>query len=357
MKVGILTYHNAQNYGAVLQCYALQQYIKKLGHDAIILDYRNERILLSYKLFRGRQLLVKNPFRFLFRLCSELVLIKFRQKRRTIFDDFIQKKIVLEDFSEKIINTIDLVIVGSDQVWNVHLTDGFHNPYWGCFPFRYDGRLISYAASVGQFWSNADDGIAHKYLLNFSSISVREENAAKYIANLTCKTIEIVADPTMLLNTTQWDGFSINPLFPQKYVLLYEVRRSHNALRIAKDIAKKNKIQLIRLPASIDRLSDIQYSNISPQEFLGYIKNAEYVICTSFHGTLFSIIFKRPFYAIYKNDGKNDRVENLLSIVNLKERIIDRVPTSELPIDWESVHKRLDDYKMASKIFLQKNLI
>lgn len=350
MKIGILTFHKAHNYGAVLQAYALQTYLQSLNHTVEFIDYRNEELLNVYKWFD----LNRFKTRHLNNIYKELKLILPRKKRFKKFDEFINRYLNLST-KEYSLNSYDVIIIGSDQVWNTNLTNGFDNMYWGNFKINNNCKLVSYAASMQDEIPNDNISKIKKYLNNFTYISVREDSIAKTLNSITNKNISVVLDPTLLLSKEQWNSICNERIIKEPYLLLYQVRKNDKAKEIAKKIARKLNLRLIYLSASIDINNSTEIVSSGPQDFVNLFKYAHFVVCTSFHGTVFSIIFNIPFCSILLNDGKDNRVKNLLDKLNLKERGVENYNDAILnDINWENVQNSLSILKKNSKEYISQ---
>lgn len=323
MRIGILTFHKAHNYGAVLQCYALQKFIEAQGHKVYVIDYSNELTMKCYKVWDIERFRTKNPILLLKKLKFELKLHPYRKKRFSNFVAFINKRLNLLQYTQENIDSLDRIVIGSDQVWNTKLTYGFDKMYWGCFPHSKKCKIISYAASIEEYWEQEEDVTVKNLLNNFSAISVRERIAKDVLENRhIVKNIDVVVDPTLLLNKEDWSELAIRPKINKPYLLLYQVRASDKALRIAEELSKRKNLKLIVLSASISKNNSPECITASPEEFLGWFKYASFVVCTSFHGSIFSILFEKDFYSIRLKDGKDERVESLLNTLKLESRFI-----------------------------------
>lgn len=338
MKIGILTYHAAHNYGAVLQCYALQEYLKSRGHNVSIIDYRNSKILEVYKRFKWSRFIKKNPFIMIQRIVAELLLYNRRKFRYNAFEQFINSKLHLASVPEILNDPFDLIFVGSDQVWNFKLTYGFDPYYWGDFPRPSTTLLASYAASMQDNWNDSDSLIIESKLQNFDMISVRESSLADKLQQLIpLKKIYHVVDPTLLVHESIWDNIAIAPNINQPYLLFYQVDFNPLARKIAAEIAEKESLKLIVLSANIADENNHITISASPSSFVGLVKHAAMIVSSSFHATIFSIIFRKNFYAI-KGKGKNARIMSLLSSLSLENRIIDSIPNSISSVDYSAVN-------------------
>lgn len=325
MNIGILTFHRAHNYGAVLQCYALQEYLKGLGHKVFVVDYQQSSLLKCYKPFDIRRFLSKNPIKCIRKMVQEINLIDVRLKRFRNFNTFITNRLNIASLDSLKDRFYDIIIIGSDQVWNTKLTHGFDPYYWGNWGDTHT-KIVSYAASVEEFWDTKYDSKVTTLLNRFNFISVREEDAATKLKQmLPNKTIETVVDPTLLVEKCVWERIAIKPSIKENYLLLYQVRNSQHAELIAEKIASEMGVKIVRLSAKIDAANSKECLSTSPEEFVGWFKYASFVVCTSFHGSIFSLIFNKPFYSIKLNDGRDSRVKSLLKQVNQPHRLISKI--------------------------------
>lgn len=360
MKIGILTFHCAHNYGAVLQCYALQEMLKNMGHKVEVIDYRPEYLLAPYRKFSLSRFKRSSLLSIVKACIRESLLLVKRIRRYNAFQTFINKRFNLSPtVKDKAIPPFyDVYIMGSDQIWNPKITKGFDPVYFGFFNFDKENRkYISYAASMEtkELDKESKDFI-EKALMNFDAVSVREAQLKTLLQPLTGKDIELVLDPTLLAYKKIWDAIAIRPKINKKYILVYQVRYNVNTIRIARQLAKDINAEIIEVTSALRIcFSNKSRQNVSPEEFLGWIKNADCVITTSFHGTAFSVIFNRPFYCIKLNDGGDTRSASLLKSIGLENRLIDKSENPAFsPIDYSEANKRLEYLQSISTAFLTK---
>ena len=327
MKIGILTFHCAHNYGAVLQCYATQEFLKNKGHDVEIIDYRPSFLLKPYKLIDKNRFVSKNLILFAKKAIMESLMLFYRIKRWYGFESFIKNKLNLSSivYEKNIPDDYDVYIIGSDQVWSPKITQGFDNVYFADFSFvKGTRKYIAYAASMEVQSLNIEQKkFLSKALMPFDNISVREKNLCDLLQPLTLKEIYQVLDPTLLIDSSIWNKIAISPKIPQKYVLVYQVRVNERTVQIANNIAKQIGGIVIETVAWLHRgCFKNKYQTASPETFLGLIKHATCIVTTSFHGTAFSVVFNKPFYTLLLNDGGDSRSLSLLESVGLSERAI-----------------------------------
>ena len=359
MKIGILTFHCAHNYGAVLQAYALQEYLKSLGHEVEFIKYEPEYLLEPYRVFpniRKKQSLAT----VLSAIARSVLTIFYSIPRHYAFKKFISDKLIISSKEVKTVEDIsgyDAYIVGSDQIWNLNITRGYDPVYWLGIKDK-NALKISYAASISQnkITEGQEEQVA-KFLNNFDSISVRETQAQELLQPLATKEIHTVLDPTLLVDKQVWDGLDLSRPIAEKYVLVYYVGYSPNIGRIADNIAKEIGAKVITLvPYPTFRNRKGKNQTATPIDFVRYFKHAEFVVTSSFHGTVFATIFNRPFYTVEINalkGGSSTRMKSLLNALNLDSRLVDEASTPKHSlIDYTSTNRQLQNLRDSSQEFL-----
>ena len=360
MKIGILTFHCAHNYGAVLQCYALQEVLKRMGHTVEVMDYRPAFLKTAYDIVSFRRIYSRNPLKILKSLVSEFLCLPERIRRYKGFDRFIKNRLRLS--SPDIPSDCDVYIMGSDQIWNPGITQGFDGVYFGYLPFSKGARkYLAYAASMErEVLADSEKDYLQKALCNFDTVSVRETHLANLLQPLTEKKVSVVLDPTLLADSSVWNVFLGQRPMKRKYVLVYQVRVDENTLRIARHIAGQLDAEVVAIASFPTwRRSRNLYKTEPPEAFVNWIKHASCVVTTSFHGTAFSIILNRPFYSLALGAG-DTRAVSLLKMVGLEERMIakDSLPTfQEIDYEGRRVTDRLERYRKESCCFLEKEFL
>lgn len=358
MKIGILTFHCADNYGAMLQSYATLFFLRKKGFDTEIINYKLDFLKAPYTPWSFKRILrSKRPHYLLQALFYEIALYSRRRKRKKSFDDFFNQYLVERD-EKKVVtvpDTYDVYIVGSDQVWNTDITLQFIDAYFCKFKFSHSQKIyISYAASVGKTnLSTEEKKFFKENLKNFDALSVREDSAKQLLQPYVEKNIKVVLDPTLLLDKDDWARLATSETPTERYVLVYQVREHPAVISKARDIAEDLHAKVVQLVAwpNLTTPEELQYKN--PQDFISLIKNAACVITTSFHATAFSINFEVPFYVINLGDGKDGRSKGLLDICGLKSRIVStEEPIVFEKIDYSKVKPKLEKVRSLSCDFL-----
>lgn len=331
-KIGIITFHRAHNYGAFLQAYALQIYLQKNGFETEIIDYRCKAIEEEYFFFPSKNVLKGHKVinKIIIYMWS-LMLYGKRKRRYDAFKRDIEENMFLSEnvgsYDSTAWSKYDAIIFGSDQIWNVNITKGMDSVFWG--HIAYGGSRVSYAASFGDEYSIIEKqiDIVEKLLSKFNRVGVRE-SSAKVLLNKMGIDAVVDIDPTLLLCRDDWykrvNGINIRMHRP--YVLLYRMKFSDQALQIAKKIAKDYGMELVEIASSVKINNVFAISHLSPIEFVAYLKNANYIVTSSFHGTAFAMNFHKPFYAVYDNKSdKSKRIEDLLKAGCLEERYISSI--------------------------------
>ena len=316
-KIGVLTFHRAINYGAILQTYALQQFLKKQNFETRVIDYRCHKVEKDYKTSLNTINIKK--------IISTLILFL----KKTKFQNFVKKNIAIskpvycKDDLRLISNEFDYLCVGSDQVWNERWTENDKRYF---LDFTESTKKISYAASLGKGQLSNDEKFELKMLLeDFNKISVREHSSACLLKTFVDKKINVHLDPVFLLEKNDWEKV-LKDVQDTNYVLVYMLVPSDNLMKKAIELAKKRNLKVILLNDNIRKKYDVIYKRVSSVEkFLGYFKNASYIVTNSFHGTAFSIVFEKNFFVelqTYKN-APNMRMVDLLDTFDLNDRIFD----------------------------------
>lgn len=348
MKIGILTFHRAVNYGAVLQAYALQQVILLMGHDAEIIDYRCPFIESEVSPLAG----FKNKVGFV----SAVKQMIFRCKKNIAFDMFMKKYMNLsKKYSEGdnlslLEKGYDAFITGSDQVWNYGCS-GSDTTYFLDF-VKEPRKKNSYAASFGfDRLPNGDPFDYKKLLSDFNKMSVREKSASKIVEEKIGEAPVVTLDPTLILGSEEWKKLILGRPCKEKYIFVYYIREPKDLLDYAYKLGKEKGCKVINSKRSIEFLE-----KCSPQDFLTWFYHAEYVVTNSFHGTVFSILFEKQF-AIELDNGKsiNNRSKELLQLLEItgREVEIDNLNKIENTIDYAIAKKRLEDNKNKSLGFVE----
>lgn len=363
MRIGILTFHCACNYGAVLQCYALQRFLVQSGHDAVVVDYRPAAVADGYRWFDIRRFWGKTPGRFIQKSKSEISVIGNRRRRYKSFEDFLKTSITLTDHVRgcdemaALAGEFDMLVVGSDQVWNRKITGGTDKIYWGDFQRPSSTRMISYAASMEDGMDSVVVAAVQRFLPGFDAVSVREEGLRQALSAIVPEVrVDVVADPVLLVDKEGWNALASERIINEPYLLFYQVRQSAQAYSAARQLAERKGLKLICLSAKVELDNSEEVACASPADFVSLFRYASYVVTTSFHGTAFSVIYGKEFVCIDVSDGKGSRQKSLLEKLGLGNRIVQKVSDTEgLPvINEDNVKLRLEEYRKESVEYLKR---
>ncbi|WP_455950726.1 polysaccharide pyruvyl transferase family protein [Eubacterium sp.] len=340
-KVGVLTFHGADNLGAVLQAYALCKYITdNLDAETEIVDYSCDEVEKT-RYANDCNGIKKIPLIFYYKI-KRKGFDKFRNK----FLPLSNKKYVRNDI-ESCNLLYSTFITGSDQVWNIECS-GDDTTYF--LDFVEPGKnKIAYAASIGSIdFKEEKVKEINKLLKDFKAISVRESSSIQKL-KLADQT-PILPDPVFLLDKCQWKDIITKRIKKKKYVLVYLIQEDVNVVRVAREYANKHDYDIIINKKSIDFIL-----NNSPECFLSWIDNAEAVFTNSFHGTAFSIIFNKMLGAdiVLKNGGVNNRIRELLCSAGLDKCIISDKKSEPTKAEAD---KWLDRQRKSTYDFLKKNI-
>lgn len=365
-KIGLVTFHNVYNYGGVLQAYALCEFIKVNNYNIECIDYLQPTLTSKYehKIYDSKKSLKDNVSHFF-----KYYILKIGVPKEKKIKNFIKEYIPLSKVSwrseidaEKFGKKYDVIISGSDQIWNPQFTGNKLDDIYLLNFGKDDVKRIAYASSAGAFtFSNQDREILNERLSKFNNIGVREEFLQQQLKTFLNKEVNVVLDPTLLLTPTQYRTIE-NPIngIPSKYVLLYTFDNNSTCISLAKKIAKKLNCDVVFISNQYKKHEEIKYSlnNVGPREFVWLFDNASFVVTNSFHGTTFSIIFRKDFYSIYKKSNPY-RVANLLKKINLTERLIAEekdANVNQLPVDYQKSKQQIDEMLEFSRRFILDSL-
>lgn len=336
------------NFGGILQNYALQTFLKEIGHEPITIDLDPSPSKLRYFL----------------RVCKGFLKGSFKlpdtYNRNPIIESFLRDNINLTKrihvFSSlgDIVKQGDAFVVGSDQIWRYAFSKPYIYDVYLEFTKSLKCKRISYAASFGiSTWDYPPKVTAKckKLLSSFDAISVRENSAIEL-----CKTYfglepKLVLDPTLLLDKKVYSSLCDSISKSPKTLVAYVLDKNENKCRLIEDVANKLNLEPVVLTEKRDK-------GITVNKWLSYFRDASFVITDSYHGTVFSIIFEKNFLSIMNSNRGADRFYSLLAPLCLQSRLIsdynDKYEIEE--IDWEQVNKVKNEIIKDSKQYLINNL-
>jgi len=359
MKIGILTFHHAHNYGAVLQAYALRTVLRTLGHNAVILNYQNPTITAHYPEKLGTED-EKTPSGEIMAMYHIQQPDWSRQHRK--FTKFIHQfllegnlsKLGFEDLERL---EVDCFICGSDQIWESSLTGGLDRAYF--LDFNTTSKKVSYGASKN---SSEIKEIEKNYfstrLSDFDAISVREESLATNLIKECGVNVKTVLDPTLLLDMKDYIDLEDAVSIDQKFILAYFSAEDEMLANCAKQAADMLQLPLVEIHfyRRIKNKNKYQVADCGPGEFLTYFHRAEYIFTNSFHGVVFSTIFNRPFYAVYQRDSRKDAFLTKLGLKNRQIYSAEEIDLSGMDKQFIKVADVVKRERNNSLIFLKTSL-
>ena len=355
-KIGIITYHNTTNYGALLQNFALQSKFKELGADCETISYHCKSIEDREGVTFPK--LQKDLLRYMKQVKKFFAV----QKKKKIMNSFVKKNMSISknEYSrsdiEKCNELYDKFVVGSDMVFELGINGGDMTYY---LDFADTSKRYSYAASL------AVDKIDEKYLdkckeelEKFQCVSIREKQGQEYFSKILKKKVQIDVDPTLLYDGDFWEKYEEIPKeVPQtKYMLLYFLNKNMPEFEVARKIAKEKDLEIILLSnnkVNIDGCKVI--SDASVGEFLYYIHHAALVITASFHGMIFSMNYNTNFMYFCHNKSAS-RLDNIAKITMSTDRELkdDYIPSFDC--NFKNINKAVREVREKSINYL-KNIV
>ena len=362
-KIGLLTYHTPDNYGAVYQAFALQRYIQNTHKKKIeIIDFCTDKHISAYNIFKRRS---NNPIKNI--ILQFLTLLKYPmfKDKKNKYKKFREKYLQIssnryhteEEFLQHN-NRYNIYIVGSDQVFNPN--NEYLKAYYLGFP-KNGCRKIAYAPSFGI--SDFNENITSKilpYLNDFDMLSCREKQGAEYMSSILGYKVKQVIDPVFLLEKEVWKKISIEPKEKKKYIFIYDLAGAEKLAEIARKINKAKDFKIICASAQILKRyagCDMRY-DIGPCELLGYIKNAEYVVTDSFHGTSLSLIMRKKIITYIALPHSASRITSIMESLGTTEQIVTDITNFDInKIRFNKYDNKLFALVNESKEYIKESLI
>lgn len=342
MKIGILTFHNTNNFGSYLQTYGLYKKIQDLGYECDIVDYQCDSVV---------QREIPKPFKFSLSpksLIVEILLNPAVRRKYIALQGFLHQNMTLSERVtrnnvSKLSDKYDKFLVGSDIVWGLDITQN-DTAYF--LDFVNDSKKkYAFSSSVGNPWSAKEKDIVKSYLKEFSDIAVRETESADWVEELTGKRPKVVCDPTMLLTSKEWASIASEKYKGQKYVLVYFP--TDLSLKAAKEYSKKYKIPCYVINQSLPLKGVTNINPITIENYLSLFINASFVCTGSYHGLLFSIYFNREF--AYFNRAHKSRMNTLANKFNIFNRDGSMYDILQMKsVDYYRINAMVDAYRNDS---------
>lgn len=351
MKIGIVTQPLLANYGGILQNYALQQILKRMGHEPVTIDYIPKLPIYRYLLSCVKTLAL------FFIPGKRRSFVPYPKYQRNTFitpfvDRYISKTRTVHKYSSSLISkySIEMVISGSDQVWrpmyNFYLEDMFLHFV------QTDVRKIAYAASFGvDNWeyTGKQTRCCSQLAKRFDAISVREDSGVSLCRRyLNVNAVEVL-DPTLLLDREDYEVVCTEmPVCTDAFLASYVLDMTPEKNAFIHKLAMERGL-------SVRIFSADREATLSIEEWLSMFRDASYIVTDSFHGTVLSIIFNKPFISIGNKERGYSRFQSLLGKFDLQNRLLtvdefDRIVNDE--IKWDEVNDLRKDWQKCSIDFL-----
>ncbi len=363
MKAGLVTFYHIHHYGALLQAAATERAVESLGGACEIIDYYVNQ---NNDLFRKPTGVGSAAADVHTALHYKALRDRYQRFERFSKDHLRISGHRFESLEELRSAELpyDLILSGSDQIWNPKIfPDGRFDPvFFGAFSTR---RKIAYAPSFGV--PHIPEGMEEElrsYLESFSHISVRERQGREIVKEITGKDVPVVLDPTLLLTAEQWSAMAAPLDRSGGYILCYCISKPGALVPYIQRLAEETGLPVVQLCGIRQKVHPraVCVLDAGPSEFLGLFQNASYVCTNSFHGTVFSVQFQKPFFtAVAPSElaaPESSRTFSILSRLGLTERIIGTGATAGLDatIDWADVDRRLRAARQSSLDYLRAAL-
>ncbi len=366
-SVGIITFHCADNYGAMLQAYGLKRYLSDAGVQVHIVRYEpffmtGRHWWLPYiPIGRMKRRMGMSLRGWKAHIRAGACFFRLRKKMRAFRKEYLIEKGYGKLLFSRQFRRLPFryYIVGSDQIWNPNITLGLRAVYFGAFPSRHKKKVVAYGASLG------GEVLPDQYEKRFSrllpyvdAVSLREADAVPYVQRFRREKVTAVLDPVFLPVRKCWEDLAKSP-GRKNYILVYQTEQNRELVRYVCSLAKETSLPVLELQTGAGKTGNGFLSDfaVGPAEFLGYIREASYVVTNSFHAVSFSIIFEKKFLA-YLYSGSGARVKNLLRVSGLENRLYEKDKDGQIDarIDWEEVKRKMKGHIRFSEAFLKENL-
>ena len=329
MKICTITCHDVYNHGASMQAYALMTYLKNIGHEVEIIDYKPSYLSNHYNIWS-----IDNPV-WEKNIITKSIYLALKMpgrirslKRKKAFDEFRDSYLTITSqrytSNEELRNNLpqaDAYICGSDQIWNSLHQNGKDPAFY--LDFVPDNKAkASYAASFAT--DTIDDKykpMVRKLVSKLDGVSVREKSGVKIVKDLGIEKVINVVDPVFLLDKEDWDNIGTE-IFNEKYILVYDFDKSSLVEKLATDIAKKKGYKIYTINADKPKYANKHFNLSGPKTFVSLVKNAEFVISNSFHAVVFSVIYNKNIAIVNRTENINTRMRDLLEDLQLRDRLV-----------------------------------
>ena len=358
-KLGIITFHRASNYGAVLQAYALRSVCEELGYETCLVDYRKEEskrpTIRRRRGLSGRIQSIKGTIK-------KLIYGHWYKKRNQNFETFRSEHLPQSSLcsSPEMVSALglDAYISGSDQIWNYAITGGRFDPvYFGILPGEAAHVVYGASAQDTPFPPNREKELQRLLEQTDAIVGIREKKLADYVEKVTRIRYPVVLDPVLLAGADHFRMAEGQKTPSGPYILIYQIDADPDSDISVRSLEKRFGCRAYTM--TVPRIGSVRgrKGTAGPEEFLALLKNADFLVTNSFHGVAFSLLFHKKFY-VYEHSGVMGRIEGLLEAVGLRDRMIRRVSDidPDLEIDFRAVDAALERMREESRTFLKDAL-
>lgn len=367
-KIGIITFHNSYNCGSMLESYAMQTILEKRNMTAEIVNFSSDGQKELYSVWFKNNT-IKNIIKNMMLTTVHKRLVRNNNK----YEEFKNKYFKLSKeykTNDKIYeDDYNIVVAGSDQIWNITIKDSDDTYFLNWVE---KARKVAYSPSFGAknilTYSNNPQKY-RDYLNDFDALSIREENGRKWLKELVNKDVDVLLDPTMLLDASDYDKIMATDVnVDYKYIFFYSPSFNTEICKYVKKIADKYGLKVITWSTKsyctklIKKFGFILPKYENPSMYLYLIKNAELVMTTSYHGTIFSTVYRKKFITIKNGEmyGDDDRVITLLNQMDMMNRLI---PYKFDPnydylqdVDYSNYEKKVGQLREKSMNYIKQNI-
>lgn len=347
--IGLASFYRSENYGAVLQAFALCRMLKRIGADTFYLEYPKSKPLVGMAYLKNvANRVIRNFFGY--------------RRRAALFRSFARNRIPHCKIGDI---CFDAYIIGSDQVWHPDYLRDSDNFF--LLPEVKSEKIYSYASSFGvEYIPETMKEFYKNCLMRLKSIGVRENSGIGIVRGLGLNAVQN-PDPTLLLTSKEWDEHVSTRIEANPYIFCYVMQGDHLLAAYIREAAEKLRKELGGIH-KIVVMGDKEYKSLlpgynlvcdaGPSEFLSYIKYSDYVITSSFHGTCFSINFNKPLKVLLRRDNRvNTRIVDLIDKLDIKDCLsYTDTPVSQLTFsknDYNTVNNKLDYFRKSGIDYLK----
>ena len=360
-RIGTISYNiycNFTNYGSALQTWALHQAMRKLDTHPVLVDYCPDILADKDPLNPYKNMWDKDEeSRRMVELTLPAIRVNFEKFDRFYHDRFDRTKRAYTSANfESVMDEVDSFVCGSDTIFCPD-EFGFDDGYYANYPCM-RGNSVAYAPSFGDpHFSDEDYAKLNDRLQNFKAFGLREQMMVPYVRDHVTVPVEKVIDPTLLLTQDDYDTIASERIVDEPYLLLYTRRYNPKMEAFAEKMASEKgwKIVDISLRATNAEKGHLMFYEAGVEEFLSLVKHAEYIITNSFHGMIMSVQYQRPF-VIFSREQCDTKITELLGLFGLSDRMLIHGSEQYGSIDYNSVHKRIEEARVKAQDFLRMEL-